>query len=64
MSRAQDTREVIKSGLSLPLFRYQGGSIDLKHAHMIPPSTLVRMQLEKFGVSVAVSAIKPLSGFW
>jgi hypothetical protein len=40
MSRAQDTIEVIKSSLSL-LLRYQGGPMDLKHANMIPPCTLV-----------------------
>jgi hypothetical protein len=53
MSRAQDTREVVKSGLGLlPLFLYQGGPLDLTRANMIPLSTLVHMQLKKFGVSV------------
>jgi hypothetical protein len=52
MSRAQDTGEVTKSSLNILLLCYQGGPIDRKHANMIPPSTLVRMQLEKLGVGI------------
>jgi hypothetical protein len=52
MSCAQDIEEIIKSGLGLVLFHYQGGPIDLKHANVITSSPRVRVQLEKLGVSV------------
>jgi hypothetical protein len=51
----QDTREVVKSGLGLLLLRYQGRPIDLKRANMVYPSTLVRMQLKKFGYSKKIT---------
>jgi hypothetical protein len=58
VSRAQDTGEVIKSGIGL-LLCYQGGPIDLKRANMIPPSTLVHMQQECCRAIVRSSEVRP-----